>query len=92
MGTIAARKFGQIIDNVENVVAMEFLSSTQALDLLKPLRPAAAVQATYDLIRRKVPFAQEDRVFATDVQVIRDIMRSGDIIETIKATVGELEW
>jgi len=92
MGTIAARKFGQIIDNVENVVAMEFLSATQALDLLKPLKPAAAIKATYDLIRQKVPFAKEDRVFATDVQVIREIMRSGDITETIKATVGDLEW
>ncbi|RYZ64824.1 MAG: histidine ammonia-lyase, partial [Proteobacteria bacterium] len=33
MGTIAARKFGQIVKNAENIVAMEFLSATQALDL-----------------------------------------------------------
>lgn len=92
MGTIAARKFGQIIDNVENIIAMEFLSATQALDLLKPAKPAASVAAVYDLIRTRVPFAKEDRVFAKDVAVIRELMRERAIIKTIQATAGDLEW
>jgi histidine ammonia-lyase len=92
MGTIAARKFGQIVDNVENVVAMEFLSATQALDLLKPLKPAAGVAKAYDIIRAKVPFAKEDRVFAGDVKVIRELMRDGSIVDGVRDIVGELEW
>ena len=34
MGTIAARKFGEIVGNCENIVAMELLSACQALDML----------------------------------------------------------
>ncbi|MCE3010322.1 MAG: histidine ammonia-lyase [Proteobacteria bacterium] len=83
MGTIAARKFGSIIGNCENVVAMEMLSATQALDLLKPLEPSSAVKRAYDLIRRQVPFAKEDRVFAKDVAKIKEMIASNLILENM---------
>ncbi len=92
MGTIAARKFGQIVDNVENVIAMEFLSATQALDLLKPLKPASTVLEAFDVIRKEVPFAKEDRVFAKDVEKIKIMMRDGRLMKAITSTVGDLEW
>ncbi|MEZ4872034.1 MAG: aromatic amino acid lyase [Bdellovibrionales bacterium] len=38
MGTIAARKFGQIVKNAENVVAMEFLCAAQALTCARHLK------------------------------------------------------
>jgi len=88
MGTIAARKFGEIVRNAENVLAMEFLTAAQALDLLKPLEPAASVKSAYQTIRLKVPFAKEDRVFATDIQAIRGLIDSG----ALSQTTGELEW
>ncbi len=79
MGTIAARKFGQIVDNAENVVAMELLSATQALDLLKPLEPAGVVKKAYDLIRTKVPFAEKDRIFANDIKMIRELISTDEL-------------
>lgn len=92
MGTIAARKFGMIVDNAENIVAMEFLSACQALDLLAPMKPAAAVLKTYEVIREVVPFAKEDRVFAKDVEKIKELIRNGKIINAAKSMAGELEW
>lgn len=92
MGTIAARKFNQILKNAENVVAMEFLSATQALDLLAPLKPAAAVQAAHAHIRKTVPFAKEDRIFHKDVEAIKAMMLNSELIEVVRNTVGELEW
>lgn len=92
MGTIAARKFQQILNNAENIVAMEFLSASQAIDLLKPLLPAGAVAKVHEAIRVKVPFATEDRVFAKDVALIRGLVRSGELTSVIQKTVGELEW
>ena len=47
MGTIAARKFVQIGKNAQNVFAMEFLSGSQALDMIAPLAPAAGVKAAF---------------------------------------------
>lgn len=92
MGTIAARKFAQILRNAENVVAMELLSATQALDLLAPLKPAAAVRAVHEKIRQYVPFAKEDRIFAKDVEAIKTLMISNEILKAVQQSVGELEW
>jgi histidine ammonia-lyase len=92
MGTIAARKFAQILKNAEHVVAMEFLSGTQALGLLAPLQPNAAVKAAHDYIRTVVPFAKEDRVFSKDVEHIKTMMISNELLKVVQQSVGELEW
>ncbi len=92
MGTIAARKFGKIVRNAENIVAMEMLSATQAIDLLKPLTPSGAVKAAYDVIRRQVPFADQDRVFGRDVEMIKTMIRDESIYRAIHKVTGDLEW
>jgi histidine ammonia-lyase len=90
MGTIAARKLKSIVNNAENILAMEFLCAAQALDFLKPLGPAAGVKVAYDHIRSVVPFAAEDRVFAKDIEKIKQLIRS-DLLSKVEATTGTLE-
>lgn len=92
MGTIAARKFAQILRNAENVIAMEMLSATQALDLIAPLKPAAAVKAVHEHIRKTVPFATEDRIFSKDVEAIKKMMLSNELLQVAEKAVGDLEW
>lgn len=92
MGTIAARKFVQIVRNAENVVSMELLSACQALDLLKPHEPASAVKAVYQKIREKVPFASKDRVFSRDVMAIREMVLSDELLEVARNAAGDLEF
>lgn len=92
MGTIAARKFAQILRNAENVVAMELLSASQSLDLIAPLKPSAAVKAAHEYIRKTVPFAKEDRIFSKDVEAIKSMMTSNELLSVVQKTVGELEW
>ncbi len=92
MGTIAARKFAQILRNAENVVAMEFLSAAQAIDLLTPLKPNAAVKAVHAHIRKTIPFAVEDRIFSKDVEAIKAMMLNNEFVQIVEKTVGPLEW
>jgi histidine ammonia-lyase len=92
MGTIAARKFGMIVENVQNIIAMEMLSSTQALDMLKPLEPSAAVKVALDEIRKEVPFAQTDRVFSDDILKIQQMINEDTLYQKVKEKVGDLEW
>ncbi|MGE0631171.1 MAG: histidine ammonia-lyase [Pseudobdellovibrionaceae bacterium] len=91
MGTIAARKFGSIVRNAENIVAMEILSACQALDLLAPKKPAAGVLAAYNVVRKQVPFAAEDRVFSRDIEKIKSMIRSDELLGAVHKSVGELE-
>ena len=92
MGTIAARKLGQIVKNAESIVAMELLAAAQALDFLKPLKAAGAVQVVHDLIRQQIPFAKEDRVFSKDIFLMKQMIRAELLYECVHQAVGPLEW
>jgi histidine ammonia-lyase len=91
MGTIAARKLTEVVDNLEKVVAMEILAAKQALGFLRPMHAAAAVRAVYELLDREVPFAEVDRVFARDIELIRTRLREGAILRSVQGAVGKLE-
>lgn len=92
MGTIAARKFHKVLQNAEHVIAMELLSASQAIDLVAPLKPAAAVRSVHERIRKDVPFAKEDRIFGRDIEAIKKIMLNNDLSKVVQQTIGELEW
>lgn len=91
MGTIAARKAGSILENAQNVVAMELLSSTQGIDLLAPMKPSKPLQAIKNLIRETVPYADKDRVFSKDIEQIFALIKKRKIVQTIEKEIGELE-
>jgi histidine ammonia-lyase len=91
MGTIAARKFTQVVKNAQNVFAMEILAGTQALDMILPLKPTAGVLATFDCVRGSVPFAKEDRIFAKDVSKILELIKNQKIVQAVENKIGTLD-
>ena len=92
MGAIAARKLGSIVRNAENVLAMELFCAAQALDFLKPLKPAAGVASALATIRKKISYAKEDRAFYEDLNVMRELIRSGELLQSVTEVSGDLEW
>ncbi|NWF95336.1 MAG: histidine ammonia-lyase [Candidatus Thorarchaeota archaeon] len=90
MGTIAARKARQILENVRNVVAIEYLCATQGMDLLLPLKSSPALETARDVIRKSVPFVEDDRPLSADIVKIREIMDSGQVVKAVESTVGPL--
>lgn len=92
MGTIASRKLGQIVKNAENIAAMELLCASQALGMLEPLKPGGAILVAYECIRSEVSYAEEDRVFADDIEKIKVMIRDGQLLNSVKECIGDLEW
>jgi histidine ammonia-lyase len=90
MGTIAARKFARVLDNVKNILAMELLGASQGLGFLAPLEPTAGVKASYDKIREEVSFAKSDRMFSDDVEHLRGMIDNGTILKAVESAVGTL--
>jgi histidine ammonia-lyase len=81
MGTIAARKAREVVNNVEHIVAIELLCATQGIDLRllqKQGKIGRGSKAAYDAVRKLVPrITQEggekrDRL-TQDTLVHRDI-------------------
>jgi histidine ammonia-lyase len=91
MGTIAARKFVRVLENVKNILAMELLGASQGLGFLEPLHPTAGVLAAYKKVRETVSFAKNDRVFSEDVEKIRSQIDDGSLLKTLEDAVGELK-
>jgi histidine ammonia-lyase len=90
MGTIAARKSLQILENVQNIIAIEFMCAAQGLDLLSPLRPSEPLQKALDTIRTVVPKLENDRELHKDIHKIKDLMRSDAITSAVEAVTGAL--
>ncbi|MGC8496484.1 MAG: histidine ammonia-lyase [Thermoplasmata archaeon] len=69
MGTIAARKGRDIINNVKHVIAIEYLVASQALEYRKH-EMAKNTEIAYKLIRKGVNPLTEDREMGEDVRYI----------------------
>lgn len=91
MGTIAARKAREVVENVTNVIAIEFLAASQGLDFLDPMRSSPVLEAVRGLIRQYVKNLKQDRRLDLDVKSIVELMRDGSIIRTAENIVGALK-
>jgi len=90
MGMTTALKTRQIIDNAQAVIAIELIAGAQALDLRKPVKPSPAARAAYEVVRKHVAYLEEDRPLYDDINRLKDVVQSGEILDAIEAEVGEL--
>ena len=88
MGTTAARKCAQVVDNTVKVLCMEVLTGCQALDFRKPLTPGVGVAAVYELVRKDVPFMEEDRFLHP--LFMKVLEKEFDIVTAAENVVGGL--
>ncbi|RYZ15437.1 MAG: histidine ammonia-lyase, partial [Chitinophagaceae bacterium] len=68
MGSISGRKLGKVLDNLEYILAIELISAAQAIEFRRPLKSNALLECAHDHLRQSVGFAEEDRIFADDIQ------------------------
>lgn len=90
MGMTTALKTRQIIDNAQAVLAIELIAGAQAVDFRKPLKPSKGVQAAYDVVRKHVAHLEEDRPLYDDINRLKEVVESGEILEAVESAVGPL--
>ena len=84
MGSIGARKALRVLANVEKILAIELLTAAQAFEYRKPLKSGPILDAIHKLVRSKVDFAYEDRVFATDIEKGISLIQGQSILRLAK--------
>jgi histidine ammonia-lyase len=77
MGMTAALKLRQIVENVEQVFAIELLCAAQGLDYRKPLKPGKQIEQVHAIIRGIVSRLEADRPPAPDIDRLVAAMREG---------------
>lgn len=84
MGSISGRKALQVIENVEKILAIELLTAAQAFEFRKPMKSGILLDEIHKEIRKKVKFADEDRVFSDDIEKGIEMIKNQTIIRVIK--------
>ncbi len=83
MGSVSALKLYQVYSNVRNVLAIELLAASQALDFRKPLKPGRGVEIAHEYVRSLVPHRDVDDSFIEDMESIFNLVDSRDFVETV---------
>jgi len=79
MAPLAARRLGEMAELGERVLAIELVVACQAVDLRRPDRLGAGTQKAYELVRTIVPFMDEGDPVPSDLDPVRDLVRSGKL-------------
>lgn len=76
MGSISGRKLNRVLDNLEFILAIELLSACQAIEFRQPLKSSALLEYAHDYVREFVSFAEEDRIFAEDINKVAGLIQN----------------
>jgi len=90
MGMNTAIKNGQILDNAYGILGIEFMAAAQALDF-REFTPGRGVKAAHDVIRQHVTHLDEDRPLYTDHNMMKEVVKSGEILEEVEKVIGKLD-
>ena len=83
MGSISGRKLNTILDNLEYILAIELLCASQAIEFRRPLKSSSILEFAHQYVRSYVGFAEEDRVFAHDINQIRTLISNFSFVQKV---------
>lgn len=77
MGATSARQARLAVDLATQVIAVELLVMTEAMEYQRPLRSGAGVERVYKTVRALVPRLTADRPPSPDIAAIAGLIRGG---------------
>ena len=77
MGMTAALKLRAIVDNAENLFAIELLAAATGIEYRRPLKAGLGVEEAYEQLRGVVPPFVEDRAMYEDIARTAAAVRAG---------------
>lgn len=89
MGMNTAIKNAQILDNAFGVLGIEFMAAAQAMDF-REFSPGKGTQKAREVVRRHVQHLDVDRPLYPDHNAMKELIRSGEILDEVEAVVGTL--
>jgi histidine ammonia-lyase len=90
MGSISAFKLLSVLKNVERVLAVELLTSSQALDFRSEFSPGRGVAIAHQKLRSEVKHAVKDYEVRNDLDQCAEILRNGSLLKSVENEIGPL--
>jgi histidine ammonia-lyase len=96
MGCTAARQARQILDNLEHILALELMAAAQGVDFRREkLGPSARLgrgtRPAYTLIRRHVPFLENDAIMYPYIEAVRSIIADETLARSVASALKDEE-
>lgn len=82
MGTNSAIKLSEIVRNLRDIVAIEYLLAAQGLEFADD-QPSPLSKSAWNAIRRKVPRLEKDRAHYVDMEAVSGMIENGEILEAV---------
>ncbi|WP_288476667.1 histidine ammonia-lyase [uncultured Pseudomonas sp.] len=77
MAPNAGKRLWAMAENVRGILAIEWLGACQGLDFRHGLKSSERLERARSLLRERVPYYQEDRFFAPDIEAASALLASG---------------
>lgn len=90
MGVTAALKAARVVEHLESILAIEMMSSSEAIEIRRPLRSSPALEAVLKAIRSEVSPLDTDRVLDGDIAAIAGMLREGALARAAESVTGPL--
>jgi len=90
MGMNTALKNAQILDNAYGIIGIEFMAAAQALDI-RSFGNGKGVSKAREVIRKYVEYLDVDRPLYKDHTVMKELVKSGEILDEVEKEIGSLE-
>ncbi len=83
MATHAARRLLGMVENTQNIVAIELLAAAQGIEFQRPLKSSKILEKVMTKIREKVGPYEEDHYFSPDIREIYRLIKNDNFKEFI---------
>jgi histidine ammonia-lyase len=67
------------------------MAGAQAIDFRQPIKPSKGIKAAHDVVRKYVEHLEEDRPLFDDINKLKEVVESVEILEAVEKTVGPLK-
>ena len=80
MGSISGRKFNQILENIEKILAIELMYAAQAMDFRRPNTFSKIIEENFKIIRNNVDKLEEDRLLKDDINTLINLVKKQSLV------------
>lgn len=87
MGTIAAWKARQIVENCGRVIAIEMIAAAQGLDFIH-LSSSPGIEKVKAVLRKEVPALEEDRSLGAEIEKVAQMISARVFVEAAEGACG----
>lgn len=89
MGSIGGRKALRVLQNLSRILAVEWICAAQAMEFKRPLTSSKVLERAHEILRSRVSFAEEDRIFSKDILAAEELLNQRALLSADSESLSD---